>query len=80
MTEQTHYVSQYQVIDDEPVIYERWCVHCHICHKFIMSKEEYTKWKIDKTYIQTVFPHLDSEMRERMISGTCPECFKIIFA
>jgi hypothetical protein len=45
-----------------------------------MSNEEYTEWKINKTYIQTVFPHLDSDIRETMISGTCSPCFKIIFA
>jgi hypothetical protein len=44
-----------------------------------MSNEEFTKWKIQKTFIQTVFPHLDSDMREVMISGTCPACFKEMF-
>jgi hypothetical protein len=80
MPEQMHYVSKHDVINDESITYERWCVHCHTSHKFIMSNEEYTEWKVNKTYIQTVFPHLDSNMREMMISGTCPECFKIIFA
>lgn len=77
---QVHNVSRSQVIDDEPVAYDKWCIHCHKCHRFIMSNDEFTKWKIQKTFIQTVFPHLDADTREMMISGTCPPCFNEIMA
>lgn len=76
---QVYQVSQNQIIDSEPVTYDKWCIHCGQGHRFIMSNEEYTKWKIEKVYIQTVFPHLDIDMKEMMISGTCPPCFKEIF-
>lgn len=72
---QVHQVSSRRITDSQPVAYDRHCIHCGVCHRFIMSDEEFTKWKVEKTYITTVFPHLDVDTREMMISGTCPKCF-----
>lgn len=58
------------------------CVVCGRRHDpIILDAEKYYCWKIDRECIQDVFP--DSEMskdqREILISGTCPECWDILF-
>ena len=30
--------------------------------------------------IQRAIPHVPPELREMLISGTCPDCFKAMFA
>ena len=44
-----------------------------------MTKEQYNKWKVRGLYIQDVFPNLDKDIREWMISGTHPACWKQVF-
>ena len=58
------------------------CVVCGKRHDpVILDAEKYYRWKVDGECIQDVFP--DSEMtkdqREILISGTCPECWDVLF-
>ena len=62
-----------------PASVQKFCIHCENETIFLMSTEEYNKWKIRNLFVQEVFPHLDKEVREWMISGTHPECWKQVF-
>jgi hypothetical protein len=44
-----------------------------------MTKQQYNKWQVRGLYIQDVFPHLDKDIREWMISGTHPACWNQVF-
>ena len=55
------------------------CIHCDNETFFLMTKQQYDRWQINGEYIQIVFPHLDANVREWMISGTHPACWEDIF-
>lgn len=55
------------------------CVHCEGETFFLMTEEQYNKWKVRGFYIQDVFPELHKEVREWMISGTHPDCWEQVF-
>ena len=58
---------------------ERRCIHCGNEVIFLMTKEQYNKWIVENNYVQDVFPHVDKEVREWMISGTHPQCWNEMF-
>lgn len=62
-----------------PASVSKLCIHCEEETIFLMSTEEYTKWQIQNLFVQNVFPHLDAETREWMISGTHPHCWEEVF-
>jgi hypothetical protein len=59
--------------------YTNTCIYCGDNITFMMTQSQYKSWKINRNYIQNVFPHLDSATRESMISGTHPQCWDLIF-
>jgi hypothetical protein len=59
--------------------FTRTCMHCNEETEFCISKEEYQRLIINNEYIQDVFPFLEKEKREVMISGTHPECWNEMF-
>jgi hypothetical protein len=77
-------VIYYRVAGDEtvraPANVHRVCVHCEDETFFLMTTEQYNRWQIRGLYIQDVFPHLDAETREWMISGTHPACWNEVFS
>lgn len=75
----TYNVSGDSAPDAKFIKYKKHCIKCQAEHVFVISEREYTEWKVNKTYIQTVFPHLDIDTRELMVSGTCVECFKQMY-
>jgi len=76
-------VIYYRVAGDETVYapdsVHRQCIHCEDETFFLMTKEQYNKWQVRGLYIQIVFPHLDKDIREWMISGTHPACWNQVF-
>jgi hypothetical protein len=54
------------------------CMVCGQVHRFELDAERAQLWAAG-AYIQNVFPELSPEMRETMISGTCPPCFAALF-
>lgn len=62
-----------------PATVRRVCIHCEDETNFMMSTEEYNKWQIRNLYVQDVFPHLDKDVREWMVSGTHPACWDQVF-
>jgi hypothetical protein len=44
-----------------------------------MTQDQYDRWKVKGEFAQNVFPHIDMDVREWMISGTHPDCWKDLF-
>lgn len=55
------------------------CNECGQTTVLEMTKEKHREWASDNKKIQDVFPCLDKNIRELMISGMCGECFDKIF-
>ena len=56
-------------------------VQCRECKKrFVISvvKQDYEDWR-QGLLIQKAFPYLSADIRELLISGICPECWKEMF-
>lgn len=63
--------------------YKEICVvkYCPICanaHEVEVNEQDYWDWE-DGALAQDVFPYLDPEEREVLISGICPTCANKIF-
>jgi hypothetical protein len=66
-------------LDQDPYIHTNSCLYCGTENVIKIDQEDYIKWKVQKTYIQEVFPWLDKEQRELLISGTHPQCWDEVF-
>lgn len=56
---------------------------CKECKKEVhlpITPEQYNDWLISKELIQHVFPQLNSDKREILISGICGDCYDKLFA
>lgn len=60
-------------------IVTRPCVVCGTRHTFILNRIDYEAWQTS-THIQNAFPDMSADEREILISGTCPECWDILWA
>ena len=57
-------------------------VNCKCCGKPVkieMTDDQYNKYIGGDDLIQNIFPELSPGIREMLISGTCPDCWKKIF-
>jgi hypothetical protein len=45
---------------------------CYI-GKFVLTKEQFEDWKVNRKMIQDAFPHLTKDEREFFLSGSTPE-------
>ena len=56
------------------------CVVCGRIHEpVILDAEKFYRWKVGGEHIQDVFPEMTKDQREILISGTCPECWDVLF-
>jgi hypothetical protein len=56
-------------------------VSCRICktpHEVPVDREAFMAWRNGK-WAQDAFPDMNADMRELLISGTCPTCFAKLF-
>jgi len=54
---------------------------CRLCHETTdleVNFQGFVEWQAGK-YIQDALPELDADMRELLISGTCPTCWDKMF-
>jgi hypothetical protein len=58
---------------------QKECIHCKNDVFFLMTQDQYERWQIKGQFIQNVFPHIDTDVREWMVSGTHPECWEELF-
>jgi len=57
-------------------IHETSCPMCGEEHLIIMRSEDYVAWRVNRNFIQTVFPNVSADHREVAVSGTCPKCWE----
>lgn len=55
------------------------CIECGKVIEISMTFEQYVAWKYKKDLVQNIFPELNKELREVLISGICPECWEKMF-
>jgi hypothetical protein len=61
------------------VIVHNLCVHCRKPGNFILTHKQYDDIVNKGMFIQDVFPELNADEREFMISGTHPACWDEMF-
>ena len=66
-------------IDETSVTIDITCKECNTNHAIVLDKERYIKWQTG-TRIQIVFPEIDLDTRELLISGICGSCFDNLFS
>lgn len=58
-------------------------VKCHLCgtqHELKVTENDYLEFiSPNRRHIQDIFPYLNAEERELLISHTCDECWKKMF-
>ena len=79
MTEVTYFRVAGDPNVEAPAHVHKTCLHCNNEVYFLMTQDQYDRWKVKRDFVQHVFPHLDLEIREWMISGTHPECWQQLF-
>jgi len=65
-------------MDENQAIINVACKKCNTNHTIVLDKERYIKWQTG-TRIQVVFPEVDADTREILISGICGSCFDKMF-
>ena len=59
--------------------FTKTCIHCGIETEHCLSQDEYERLILNNEHVQDVFPLLEKEERELMISGIHPECWNEMF-
>ena len=54
------------------------CPFCATTHFVEVPKAEYHRWRYGEL-IQNAMPSLSSLERDQLITGTCPDCLKMVF-
>ena len=55
------------------------CKHCGITYQILADREDVDSWLSGSGYIQDILAYLSPEEREMLISGTCDNCWKILY-
>lgn len=56
------------------------CSFCGTSFTFNVTEEQYQMYTNGSNLIQRIFPEIKPEMRELLISGTCPDCWNKMFS
>lgn len=67
------------VIDENNFGFKKKCFHCSEETMYTIAYEEYVRLFVNKEYVEDVFPNLNKEERELMISGTHSKCWEEMF-
>lgn len=57
-------------------------IKCHDCGKTYCLKVEaadYLRYLNKTEVIQDIFPYIEPPLRELLVSGTCPRCWRVVF-
>lgn len=46
---------------------------------FHLPTDRFVRWKLKGELIQDVFPEYSADVREWLVSGTCPKCWDLMF-
>ena len=55
------------------------CKHCGITYPLFIVADDLFSWHNGDGFIQDLMPYLTAGERELIISGTCGQCFDLIF-
>lgn len=55
------------------------CERCGINYSMLVDKDDIMDWILDEGYIQELMPYLSASERELLISGTCDNCWKMLY-
>lgn len=72
------HINNYRFLENF-VYFDKVCIHCGKSTSFAITRGQYESWVLEDDYIQNVFPDMNSDEREMMISGTHPECWNEMF-
>lgn len=61
------------------VVFYVECIGCKKFYALKVERADYDRLSNRIEFIQNIFPYLSPPMRELLISGTCPKCWKKIF-
>jgi len=67
-------------LGEDIVIVHNFCVWCKKDGRFVLTPQQYDDIVNQGKFIQDVFPDLDADEREFMISGTHSVCWNEMFA
>ena len=56
------------------------CQLCGLEFNVLVATDDWKEWKSGERYIQDAFRYLSSGERELLISGTCDNCWKVLYA
>lgn len=58
------------------------CIRCGKIYNLSVNPTDWAEYCFDpeRRHVQDIFPYLSPDWREMLISGTCPECWKEIYA
>lgn len=57
------------------------CRMCNTVHGLTVKKKDYEEYmSYGRRHIQDIFPYLNPDERELLISGICPDCWNKMFA
>lgn len=57
-------------------------IQCRMCERrflIIYNREDMVDWLSGQDFIQYCMPYLSASERELLISGTCGDCFDLLF-
>ncbi len=55
------------------------CRMCGLTYSLIYNREDMIDWLSGSMFIQDALPYLSASERELLISGTCEDCFEVLF-
>lgn len=57
----------------------RACPECGERKTFDVTQDQIDRFLGGEGYVQTIFPELSADDRERLMTGTCPKCWDAMF-
>jgi len=67
------------VFDGDTVVVHNFCVWCKKDGSFVLTPQQYRDIVVKGKFVQDVFPDLNDDEREFMISGTHSVCWNEMF-
>ena len=55
------------------------CWKCGLEFNVLVNIDDFIDWKSGEKYIQEAFPYLAAAERELLLSGTCDDCWQILY-
>jgi len=60
-------------------VYDVQCRQCGVVYNILANRDDIQDWLSGSGYIQDILGYLSAGERELLISGTCDNCWKLMF-